>query len=295
MDDTIHSNTGGDLRAQLELALRFLSAQAGEIPMELKPGELALDLPVPEGGRALGTLLGGGAPIRMLIESPRDGMEALEEFDSQLRANGWTEQYMGLLSGFLPSISTPIPSHYVSPAQDMTLMVMVVGQPGGASTITVTVFGPPDPASLDARRDFSMRRRHEALQAAMPPLRGPRGATVTVEGGGGSDRSWRTYARMTTTLDLAAIAAHYDEQLARADLVKAGGGADGSTCWSLWSVTVDNEPMSVVFFAVRLPESDGEYLLEARIEGRESRQSQGGWTTYGAIRSAVNLRPRQNP
>ncbi len=60
-----------ELRAQLDLARRFLAEQSEEAEIELKPGELAFELPLPPGARVVGSMMRGGKPASMILDMPQ--------------------------------------------------------------------------------------------------------------------------------------------------------------------------------------------------------------------------------
>lgn len=96
-------NTEDTLRAQLELAQRLLAPQAGEAEIALRPGELAPDVPTPDGTRIVGSLLLNGQPARVVLDTPLDVLEALAFYEERLPAQGWNRDTMGSRGGFQPS------------------------------------------------------------------------------------------------------------------------------------------------------------------------------------------------
>lgn len=111
MDDETQSNLAAEeLRAQLNLARRFLGAQTEEAEIELKPSELAIDLPLPPGARVVGSLMRGGSPVSMLLDTPQTPDEAFAFYDEQLPALGWAVDSFMRRGGFVPSASPFIPS-----------------------------------------------------------------------------------------------------------------------------------------------------------------------------------------
>lgn len=277
-----------DARAQLELARLFLAAESHAASVTLTPGELALNIPVPAGCRALGTLRGQDDQlVRMLLESPRDPDEALEEYEARLRERGWTEESFGARSGFIPAPQQVLMLRYVSPSHDMALMITAMQRAGGGTILSLLVTDAPDIPQHDDRM-----RRHNLLQHTLPALRAPRDVTLQAEGASGSDTSWRTYARMTTDLEVAAVMAHFDQQLAQQPLTHVGGGSDTNAGWSLWSTAVDDLPMLVALLAIRIPDRPGAYLLEARVEASDHQDNGAGGTAYGRLIDRRGRRPQ---
>ncbi len=279
MGDEALSNQADDaLRAQLALAQRFLRAHTSEATIELKPGEMAIDLPIPPNAHVAGSLLRDGEPASVIVDTPLTPDEVFAFYGERLPALGWAPDVFMRHGGFIPSASQLMPSRYISDERGMTLIVAVNERVEGGSTVLCTVADAPDRAQRE-RRPYE----HMVLQQAVPPLIAPRGASLFVEGSSGSDTSWRTYARMTATLDLEAIMASFEKQLDTGGWRRLDGGVAGAVGWSLWAVNVESRSMIGALVALRLPERQNEYLLEARLEASELHQLGGGWTAYAPL------------
>lgn len=274
--------TEDSIRAQFELARRFLAAQSN-VAIELKPGELAIELPLPSGAWVAGSLMWGEEPASMIIDTPQAPEDAFAFYDEHLPALGWAADDFMWRGGFIPSASsfssTPpfIPSRYISDERGKMLMVAVKERPEGGSTLYFTLMHAPD------RAQWEQRPHPPTLQRALPPLMAPRGASLNAEGSGGSDTSWRTYARMTTTLELEAIMSHFNKQLDAGGWRSLEGQTLGAAGWSLWSVDVESRSMIGALVALRVPSREDEYLLEARLEAEERQQPGGGGFSYAPL------------
>ncbi len=266
-----------EARARLALARRFLAAQSDEAEIELKPGEMAIDLPIPPGALVAGSLMRSGRPAGMILDSPQTPEEAFAFYDAHLPALGWAVDTFMRRGGFVTSSPSLVPSRYISDEQGRMLLLAIRERPEGGVAVFITIMAAPD------RAQWARQAYGPVLQRAMPPLMAPRGASLTEEGGGGSDTAWRSYARMTTTLDPGAVMAHFDSQLATGGWRRVDGGATDSAGWSLWSVTVESRSLIGALTALRIPERQDEYLLEARLEASERPQPGGGGFSYAPM------------
>jgi hypothetical protein len=86
-------------------------------------------------------------------------------------------------------------------------------------------------------------------------------------GASSSSEDFHSVARLTTELDLWAIAAHYAQQLEPAGWMRRDGGESGGmTAWSAWDVADEGgELWWGMFQAFHWPEAPGVYLLELHI------------------------------
>jgi hypothetical protein len=266
------------LRAQLTLAQRFLTAQTSEAAIELKPGEMRIDQPVPPGAHVAGSLLRDGKPASLILDTPQTPAEVFAFYDARLPALGWAADVFMRRGGFIPSSPPFMPSRYISDERGAMLILTVNERTEGGSTVLFTLADAPARAQRE-RRPYE----HMVLQQAIPSLIAPLGANLVIEGSSGSDTSWRTYARMNTTLDLEAIMAGYDKQLNMGGWRRLDGGIAGAVGWSLWTVAVESRSMIGALIALRIPERQNEYLLEARLEAAERLQPGGGWTPYAPL------------
>lgn len=268
----------GAVRAQLELARRLLSAQVARATVELRPGELALDLPLPEGAQVVGSELLNGQPVHILFDTSMDVEAAFIFYAERLPALGWTNGAMGRGGGFIPSASPHMPARYTSDSRGEALMLAVTERAEGGSTVQVTLMDAPDRAEQER-----MRRHQSLFNQAMPALTAPRGSELISEGGGGSDMSWRAYARMTAPLDTAAVIRHFDRQLEADGWTPKGGAVADAAGWSVWLVSIEKRPLIGSLFVLRIPESRDGYLLEARLDACEGRTTGGMWSSYAPL------------
>jgi hypothetical protein len=101
-------------------------------------------------------------------------------------------------------------------------------------------------------------------------------------GGGGGIDQWRSSAGLATELDLAAVAAHYAQQLERAGWTRRDGDEGGGVlAWSAWDFVDEDGELwqGMLFIVLRRPQAPGvpqgpeglgvlrEYLLEVRLMG----------------------------
>ena len=288
MDSETQSHSAEDeLRAQLDLARRFLAEQSEEAEIELTPGVLAFELPLPPGAQVVGSMMRGGKPASMILDMPQSPEEAFAFYDEQLAALGWAADLFMGRGGFIPSTSPFIPSRYISDERGKMLIMAVKDPAESGATFVITLMDAPDKAQ------WARRPHPSSLHQTMPQLRAPHGARLSAEGSGGSDTSWRSYARMSTALEPEAVTAHFNKQLEAGGWRRQTGGATSDAGWSLWSVTVEAQSMIGAFIALRIPERQDEYLLEARLEAGDLQQPNGRWFSSAPLVSGGGSgRPR---
>ena len=195
------------------------------------------ELPLPHGGRLLGSLVHSFGDFRSgymeaVLDADGTPLTVLSSYRAELGGNGWAvfetpafprfafssgENGEGERQSFLRSDEGPL------------LTVTVSGRDGS-------------PCDVRLRLDAEVRRpqaQHLGLQAAMmeriPTLRAPSHVLVSPSGGGGgSDREWTTRGTARTAMAVGDLEAHFASQLSEAGWTRLGRGDDGVVAWSSW-------------------------------------------------------------
>jgi hypothetical protein len=104
----------------------------------------------------------------------------------------------------------------------------------------------------------------------LPNLPPPTGSRQVPGGGSASSDYASSDAQLDTTLDLAAVAEHYADQLVSAGWQLEGRGADPVLAWHTWRFTdSDGERWQGLFLARTRPTLPGEVLLHLRVDRLE--------------------------
>jgi hypothetical protein len=254
--------------------------------VHLVPGQIAAglpaDIPVPAGGRLVGSLVrqSGNTVFNgdVVIDAPQPASEALAIFDQALPARGWTKNSMGKggqPAGFQPSI-TASSSAFCKSASGPFL-----------SVISATRSGAP----TDVRLHFEMTTGGPCASApnppppgmtgndVLPPLHAPDGVILQLNGGGGGPNRWTSEANAETDKSAAELEAHFARQLLAAGWTRTAGSSSGPLAWSTWKLPRDGD-WSGFLFALEAP-GQHRRALYARAESATG-GAQGGWSGWSS-------------
>jgi hypothetical protein len=252
------------------------------------PENFPIDIPVPENGRVLGTLVRSDDNIEIVLESDLTQNEVETFYRTQFTSQGWSQQedfphpHMG---GFTHS-------HFGPHSQ----LIFCQGEQGASITLnsTPTASGITDirlhvnlsregnPCSQPQRR--WRHRMHHGIDEMIPALIPPENAEQSGGGSGGSDREWHSDATLKTDMELVALAQHYATQLSRAGWVQTNEGTSAPLAWHTWKFTdEDQQPWNGFFFILKRPDKAQEHTLYIRVdlEETEGDSIRAGWTSSG--------------
>ncbi|HZS88158.1 MAG TPA: hypothetical protein VFE42_11800 [Chloroflexota bacterium] len=239
------------------------------------PEPLPVELPLPDGARVVGSQLRGRVATMILdVDSP--AQQVLDFYRDRLLAAGWTEagQHTGWHGGFTPS------AHF---GPDL---ILCRGPRGPSLSVQATdVAGAPTDVRLNLNIDTrqspcAAHFRQRGVNEVLPNLTPPAGAQQMPRGGGGGGNSWHSNATLASTLDLAAIAAHYAHQLRAANWTPKGEGTSGPVAWSSWSFKDESgEDWRGLLFVLRRPEAEGQYVLNLRADSGPDDGPSGSWSS----------------
>ena len=125
-----------------------------------------------------------------------------------------------------------------------------------------------------------MRRMRTDIWQVLPPIEPPVGAQQTVGGGSASEDRVEARASVETSLELAAVAAHYAQQFVNGGWVHGEAGQEGLVAWNTWTFQDDEkEPWRALFFILKRPDIPQRYTLhlEAEWATPSSNSGGGGW------------------
>ncbi|WP_412061675.1 hypothetical protein [Rubrivirga sp. IMCC45206] len=131
---------------------------------------------------------------------------------------------------------------------------------GGAFVVVRMQEGTP--YGLDPDEAFDA---HDRLKAHVPRLTSPPGDRQRATGGGGSGDYQILRAELDSDLPPAALASHYDAQLAEGGWTGLSGATRGDLAVSTWTRTIDGERFTATFEADRT--ADGTYALALVVLG----------------------------
>ncbi|MGH7723428.1 MAG: hypothetical protein ACRENL_11470 [Candidatus Dormibacteria bacterium] len=216
-----HPHPGGPTSAQLFV--------------EQLPDAFPPDLPLPHGGRLLGSLLKtlGGRPatIDAILDVDGDPATLLGAYEAELKSGGWNDfEGFGPPQGGFISGDRGDGRALRRGAEGPVLMVSAVAREDQPSDVRVKV-------------DWETFRRpqqqpHPGPPGAglLPPLRLPPGVVMRGASGSGGGGYWSSDATVHTERSVPELEAHFAMQLAHAGWTRTAGGADDAVGWSAWRV-----------------------------------------------------------
>ncbi|PNY79276.1 hypothetical protein [Deinococcus koreensis] len=237
--------TPTDLARERELTLRALSSDYGPVALDaqllvgrLPPRPLG-PLPVPPGGRLLGSVLRESrtpdAPSSQSVfyDSPAAPAQVRTALSTALAALGWT-RFPGnpgpFGGGGFQAAEPPEYLAYYRLAQLVSLNAQV-GRVGAVTRVTLSVT-----TDRNLREQLGFRERMGGEpQSNLPALRPPAGTTVQPSGTGGGGGSWSSFASVQSPLDLTGLLDTYGIQLKAAGWTLLNRSVTGKTVTSLWS------------------------------------------------------------
>ncbi len=280
-----------------ELALR-LSTHPGDprndnpqLLVGQLPANLAIPVPVPEKSQVLGTLIRGPEQIDVVLDSELAPSTVLSFYKERMVESGWNEldemRHAMHGGGFVHSGFHAFENH----------TTFCKGPEGTAFTINAYEH---TPGHTDIRLDINfgsvyspcaqpnrMQRRmaHNGMHNLIPSLEPPKGAKQQGGGGGGGGDSWHSNAMLDTEMQLDALTPHYTAQLVKGGWSRTDEGVSGPLAWSTWTFQdEDKENWNGLFFILKRPGKERQYVLEVRIDWDKKEETRGGWfSTYSPL------------
>lgn len=241
------------------------------------PDVLPVAIPLPDGARVLGSLVHGNRYATVVLDADQTAEQVLEFYRQRLRAEGWTvAEQPGMHGGFAHSMFQP-PLTFCRGSHGPSLAVQATAIEGGPADVRLNLNNDPRSSPCGANA-----RRHHDIFSLIPTLTPPLGSEQSALGGSGGDGSSLTNATLHTSLDLAAIVAHYSDQLTASGWTQRDAGQEGLTAWSAWTFRdEDGEEWRGLFYALRRPGLADQYLLCVRVEWvmADTPPTRAGWVS----------------
>jgi hypothetical protein len=285
----------------LELALRLATypgdsrtQNAQLLPGQI-PDQLPVDIPFPEGGRVLGSLIRNPESITMFLDTHLSPEQALTFYTQCMQAAGWqtTDIYRPHRGGFMPSGSQSRGGNetFYQGLRDPALNALGSSSAWGdddnrnrsGPSFTVHAFQGRSNFT-DLRLNLEMNSPLPAgpkppwrgypsrnIFSSMPALEAPEGANQTEGGASSNPNSAHANATLEMNSDLSTLAAHYKTQLEQAGCVLTEEGQNGPLAWNSWALKEDDEQWHGFFFILKV--LDQEYYLYMRIKSDNGSQA----------------------
>ena len=218
----------------LVLARRLLSSSYGpgsvdeiQILPDRLPGDLPIDLPLPDRTTIIGSLVRGDQGAQIVLDVAQPAEAILAFYRSRLEPAGWHEVAFPMRpGGFGGATAATFCQSARGPSLSVTALEM------GDAPTDVRLNLQTDPRHSPC----AMLRQPLGLPSfSVPSLPPPAGAKMRGGGGwGGGGGSWQSTATLQTDLDAAALVVHYNRQLKKAGWQLLDHGQAGSAAWSTW-------------------------------------------------------------
>lgn len=201
--------------------------------------------------------------MEAVFDAQDDPAGLLAAYETELTKGGWAhfEDFNPMRGGFVSSEQGEARMY----RHGADLPVLMVG---------VTTTNAP-PSDVRLRLDFEFARRMPRGPRGLPPgadlmpeLRPPAGVALTGQTGGGSEGRWTSETTVQTEQAVAALEAHFADQLAAAGWTRTAGAADDVVAWSAWEVPDQKESWRGLLL-VLAPFGPTERSLTLRLEKNE--------------------------
>lgn len=206
------------------------------------PSDLPLELPLPTASRLVGSAVRSSSDravstdviLDVLAEEP----DVVSFYEQALAGSGWTAPPLGggPPRGGFQAASPARTIYFCRSAGGPWLSLLVLSRPPGPNELRLhTETANPGPCANLA----GPAARGPGAPGAdlVPSLRPPSGVSLgSTNTGGGPNNRWTSEATTTTDLSVAALEAHFSQQLEAAGWRRLAGQADAPLAWSTWAV-----------------------------------------------------------
>ncbi len=276
------------------------------------PTDPALDLPIPAGGRLIGTVVRRGGSYgysgiggtEIVIDAPGAVAEVAGFYERALQERGWSSGNVrmgGGGGGFRQPMTTQ--QTYLCRDEDNASLTLRVEPRSGRpnlSDVRITIGGsappcyipaPPDIASIG--RPYPSSPYGSSPYGSLPTLYPPEGVQlIPGVSMGGSSGGISAEARAITSMSAAELESGFGRQLGSAGWSRVGGGVAGPIAWSAWSIS--DQPEYQGLLMVREGLGENQRLLTLRMDAESidltSPQYSSGYSGYG-VASPVYVGP----
>jgi len=236
------------------------------------PSELPFDVPVPPLAVVIGTVMDGHFTT-VLLDTDLSPKQALDFYDGELTRTGWTALDTGRSHGGFEH-ANHAHGTFCRSSRGPKLTLNAHAYPDEATEIRLDLDLTPDEPCTYPRAD----RPHDmGPPPSLPELAPPAGATLLPMGGEASPVGTSSNAQLVTSLDLAAVAAHYANQMREAGCRPRDSGQGDDVAWSTWDLEQpDVGPAVGLFMALQQPNDRSQYFIYERVAWIPSASSNPG-------------------
>ncbi|HZR98626.1 MAG TPA: hypothetical protein VFE37_07970, partial [Chloroflexota bacterium] len=254
------------------LAERLLSAPLLPIPrvvdvVQLLPGELPeglpLAVPVPPGGRLVGSAVRGAggrtASVEVVLAAPGTVDELLAYYRQELGARGWNPPPSGLpIPGGIPAPpGGPSVETFCDSQTRLRLLLTLAPTASEQTAVQVSLTAPDYPTDCDNPRGLPPQPAARAGRSAnvipmwmlSSPLSAPPGVQAQPLSSGATSSSIDSRAELDTDQGVKELEAQFAAQLQAAGWTRQAGGAQGPLAWSTWQVPGDADWRGLLLLA----------------------------------------------
>jgi hypothetical protein len=249
-----------------------------EVLPEQMPGNLPIDVPLPEGVRLVGSVR-WTETAEVIFDSDMSRDEVVRFYEVHYLPLGWAKpesMFPGMGGGGFTNTGFPdFGMYFCKGDKDPWLHIRAVAAPGQPTSVYVSVSTNQEqsPCSWGQRREAAMMR-HFMEPDILPSLRPPEGASQFGGGSSGGNGSYHSNAELRSNLGIEDVGDHYSAQLEAAGWTRTGSGSSGPLAWSAWDFKHEDEDWHGLFMALAHPWAEDEYklLLETEEEGARRRR-----------------------
>jgi hypothetical protein len=217
------------------------------------PDDLPFPLPVPPGATVIGASVEDEF-VMVVLDTDLSPRGVVAFYRDALPRAGWEEPDSGRSRGGFEQAAH---GHAGFIRQGAKLWLNAHAYPGRLTDVRLALSTDQDEPAVHAGRHPIPR---------LPELAPPVGARLRKMGGEGSPTGTSDTAELITSLDLAAIADHYSDQVREAGCIERDRGQGDLLAWSTWELDdPDHGPSQGLFLALQQLHDPTRYFLYERI------------------------------
>ncbi len=255
----------GSLRELLARALHYASPEGGDtvIYVGALPTDLAVELPLAEGTRVIGSVVRGKAiGTDIFLDADMSPGEAIEFYREELNGLGWVspeEAYpaTGFVSESFPSLSLCKGERVAS------LWATAWETQEGTADIRLSLQMAPEYSPCDAGNGPGYEDR---MMGLLPALTSPAGSTVRSGGSSSGSDGADISATIRADLSAEALADHYYGQILENGWAEVGRASGDGAAWSFWKRNLNGESWMGTLLVLESPAVEDQIFAWFRIE-----------------------------
>ena len=284
-----------ELAALQTLALRLLAAPwQPSVPAPTSPRAALLvkqapadwppDLPFPPGVHLVGSLVRTPRWSTVVLDSTLTPEQVLAYYRRELAARGWHEPAVGTprLGGFaasgLPGQPASLRAVFVRGEQGPTLTVQALALANAPTDVRLDFQTDPQAVPRAPRGSFPM------MTTVLPTIAPPPGAWQWPLGGSTSPTLALSSTAVEADADLAALAAHYRQELERAGWILGSIAQQGAVAWSAWTFRDEQQAAwTGLLYLLQRPDTPRRFLAHLYAEQVGAAPMSAGGLSYAAL------------